>query len=335
VLAAAHGPIDQHAARAGRHARELEDAVSMFLGRESTLLFPSAHAASVGALTALLGAGDFVAHDSFAHPRLIDGCRRSGATSSVYEPGDPAAMEGALARGAATRIGMVVTDGLSEAQASIADLPALRGLCDRARARLVVDDTHGLGVLGHSGRGVEEHWGMPGRVDVLLGGFEAATGATGGYVSGSRALVDFLRNFARAETLTAATCAGLTAAFGIMDREPEHRLRLWANARRLWSGLRETGWIVPEGPAPLVTVFVGHERLLRRARRELFACGFTVAADQAALRMCVTSRHLDDDLDRAVEVLALIGERYGILDRDPEEIVARGAALPPDADAGP
>jgi glycine C-acetyltransferase len=204
----------------------------------------------------------------------------------------------------------------------------------------MIDDAHGLGVLGRTGRGVEEHWDMPGSVDILMGTFSKAPGSVGGYVSGSRALVDYLRFFARAgvftATLPAATCAGITEAFRIMDTEPEHRLRLWVNARRLWIGLKESGWSVPEGPSPIITVLVGHDRLLYRASRDLFDAGFKVGVvsypavprNQSVLRMSVSSRHDHEDIDRVVEALAVIGRRYDVLHRTPHEVVEIGARLP-------
>jgi 8-amino-7-oxononanoate synthase len=349
VVAAVHRALDdvgygtpsaQLLGGTSRYLRELEDTVSAFLGREATIVFPSGYAANVGALTALLSGRDFVAHDRFAHASIADGCRFSGATCRVYAHGNMAALEGILSRiPAATGGRLVVTDGLFSMHASIADLPTLRRLCDQYGARLMIDDAHGLGVLGRTGRGIEEHWDMPGSVDILMGTFSKAPGSIGGYVSGSRALVDYLRFFARAgvftATLPAATCAGIAEAFRIMDREPEHRTQLWANARRLWSGLKETGWIVPEAPSPIVTAFVGHDRLLYRASRELFDRGFKVGVvsypavpkNQSVLRMSVSSRHGADDLDSAVDALADIGRRYGILNRAPLEIVAIGAGL--------
>ena len=349
VVAAVHRALDevgygtpsaQLLGGTSRHLRELEDTVSAFVGREATAIFPSGYAANVGALTALLSRGDFAAHDRFAHASIADGCRFSGATTRLYGHGDMTALDGVLSRIPRTVSGrLVVTDGLFSMHSSIADLPTLRRLCDKHGARLMLDDAHGLGVLGETGRGTEEHWGMQGSADILMGTFSKAPGSIGGYVSGSRELVEYLRFFARAGVFTAAlpaaTCAGITEAFRIMEREPEHRTRLWENARRLWSGLRETGWIVPREASPIVTAFVGHDRLLYRASRELFDRGFKVGVvsypavpkNQSVLRMSVSARHTAEDLDRAIDALADIGRRYGVLNRAPEEIVAVGQGL--------
>jgi glycine C-acetyltransferase len=349
VVAAVHEALDdvgygtpsaQLLGGTNRHLRELEDTVSAFVGREATAIFPSGYAANVGALTALLSRHDFVVHDRFSHASIADGCRFSGATTRIYPHGNMAALRGTLSRiPHATRGRLVVTDGLFSMHSSIADLPTLRRLCDAHGARLMIDDAHGLGVLGATGRGIEEHWEMQGSADILMGTFSKAPGSVGGYVSGSRELIEYLRYFARAgvftATLPAATCAGITRAFQIMDREPEHRIRLWENARRLSSGLRDTGWIVPEQASPIITAFVGNDRLLYRASSELFDRGFKVGVvsypavprNQAVLRMSVSARHSAEDLDRAVETLASIGRRHGVLHRSREEIVAIGKAL--------
>lgn len=324
-----------------RHLRELEDTVSAFVGREATAIFPSGYAANVGALTALLGRGDIVVHDRFAHASVVDGCRFAQPRSRrSYAHGDVAMLDRLLANTPREVKGrLVVSDGVFSMHGTIADLPALRASCDRHAARLMIDDAHGLGVLGATGRGIEEHFGMPGAADVLMGTFSKAPGAVGGYVSGSRALVEYLRYFARAGVFTAAlpaaTCAGLVEAFRIMEREPEHRVRLWENARRLWTGLRGAGLLVPSSPSPIATVFVGHERLLFRASRELFDAGFKVGVvafpavpkNEAVLRLSVSARHTPDDLDRVVETLARIGARHGMLGRTADEIVAIGARV--------
>jgi glycine C-acetyltransferase len=352
VVAAVHRALDevgygtpsaQLLGGTSRHLRELEDTVSAFVGREATAIFPSGYAANIGALTALLSPGDFVAHDRFAHASIVDGCRVSGATARLYAHGDMTALDSMLSRIPRAAEGrLVVTDGLFSMHSSIADVPTLRRLCDKHGARLMLDDAHGLGVLGETGRGTEEHWGMQGSADILMGTFSKAPGSIGGYVSGSCELVEYLRFFARAGVFTAAvpaaTCAGITCALRIMEREPEHRIRHRENARRLHGGLRDAGWIVPEQVSPIVTAFVGHDRLLYRASRELFDRGFKVGVvsypavpkHAAVLRMSVSARHTSDELDRAIDVLADIGRRYGVLHRGPEEIVDLGRKLPLD-----
>jgi 7-keto-8-aminopelargonate synthetase-like enzyme len=189
----------------------------------------------------------------------------------------------------------------------------------------MVDEAHSLGVLGATGRGLEEHFGMAGAVDVLMGTFSKAPGAVGGYVCGSAELIQYLRFFARASMFTAslpaATCAGLTEAFRVMDEEPEHRARLWQVARRLWRGLKEVGFALPTLDSPILTIPVGDTELMLRIGRELFDAGFkcgsvsfpAVARSESLLRVTANARHTDLDEDRLVETLARLGRAHGLL----------------------
>jgi len=221
----------------------------------------------------------------------------------------------------------------------IASLPDLRRIATEAGALLYVDDAHGLGVLGASGRGIEEHFDMPGSVDVLMGTFSKAPGSVGGYVTGSAALIDYLRIHARAAVFTAslpaAICAGLAESLRVIDAEPQHRLRLWGNTRRLRDGLADSGLSVPPLETPIVPVFIGHEALLWRVSAELFDAGFkcgnvtypAVPKGEGVIRVSVSARHSRQDIDRLVDALTAIGRRHDILGRTREEILDRGAAL--------
>ncbi|MBC8645744.1 MAG: pyridoxal phosphate-dependent aminotransferase family protein [Thermoanaerobaculia bacterium] len=327
-----------------RFLRTLEETVAGFHGREDALIFPSGYGANIGTLTALLSRGDFVARDRFSHASLQDGCRWSGARfGGTYQHRDTTDLDRLFRReagGACSRL--VVTDGVFSMHGRIAPLRSLRETADRHGARLLVDDAHGLGVLGATGRGIEEHFGLPGAADVLTGTFSKASGSVGGYVCGSADLIEYLRVFARSSMFTAslpaAICAGVTESFRVMSEEPEHRERVWSNARRLWEGLRQVGLLLPELESPILPLFMGHERLLWSASRDLFLAGFkcgnvgfpAVPRGECIIRLTVSSRHTDDDLDRAVEALAVIGRRYGILGRCREEIQAIGRSLPAD-----
>jgi glycine C-acetyltransferase len=334
-------PSAQMLGGTNRYMCELEERVSAFLGREATLIFPSGYAANIGILTGLLRGGDLVVRDRFCHASLHDGCRWSGARhGGAYRHLASDDCERLLVRDSAkARAKLIVTDGVFSMHGRIAPLPELRAVADRHGARVMVDDAHGLGVLGATGRGIEEHFALPGAADVLMGTFSKAPGAVGGYVSGSRELVDYLRVFAHAAMFTAslpaATCAGLAEAFCVMEQEPEHRERLWANARRLHRGLREAGLSVPALESPILPVFMGHEPVLWAVSRELFAAGLkcgnvsfpAVPRGESILRISVSARHTVDDLDRAVETIAGIADRFGILNLSQPEIRAVGRRL--------
>lgn len=325
-----------------RWLRELEEAISAFYGREDTVVFPTGYAANVGALTGLLREGDLAARDRFSHASIHDGCRWSGARhGGVYDHLDLADLDRMLERDGPKAEGkLVVTDGVFSMHGHVAPLAGLRKIASRHGARLMVDEAHSLGVFGDTGRGLEEHFGLPGSIDVLMGTFSKAPGSLGGYVTGRADLVEYLRFFARSSMFTAslpaALCAGITEAFRIIATEPEHRERLWANAKHLRAHLEEAGLSVPLRDAPILPVFLGEERLLWRFSRELFArgvkcgsvCHPAVPRGESILRLTLNARHTAEELDRAADAIVAVGRRFGILGRTPEEIQAIGRRSP-------
>jgi 4-hydroxy-2,2'-bipyrrole-5-methanol synthase len=320
-----------------RYLRELEETVAGFHGREDAMIFPSGYAANIGALTALLRKPDRVATDRFSHASIHDGIKASAARQRhVFPHQDLLALDRHLAEASAESSGggtLIATDGVFSMHGTLAPLAGLRELATRHGATLLVDEAHATGVIGPTGRGLEDHYGLPGAIDVLVGTFSKAPGAAGGYVCGTRELVSYLRFYANAglftATLPAATCAGLTEAFRVMEEEPEHRERLWCNVRALAPALLEAGLSLPrQVESPILTVYLGTTRLLRRFSRDLFACGIkcgnvdypAVPRDEAVVRLAVNARHTREDLERTVEVFTQLGRKYDILHRERGEI---------------
>lgn len=325
-----------------RWLRELEEAVSAFYGREDTIVFPTGYAANLGALTALLRPGDVVACDRSSHASIHDGCRWSGARPLVYPHLDLAELDRLLEQEPPAGGGrLVVSDGVFSMHGHVAPLPGLRKIASRHGARLMVDEAHSLGVFGETGRGLEEHFALPGSIDVLMGTFSKAPGSLGGYVSGRADVVEYLRFFARSSMFTAALpaaiCAGLSEALRVMQSEPEHRLRLWTNAWQLWSRLDGAGLMVPPRHSPILPVFVGDERLLFSVNRELFARGVkcgglcypAVPHGEAVLRLTVNARHTEEELERAARTIGEVARRFGIVRRTREEMREIAARVSP------
>lgn len=342
LRAAGYGtPSAQVLGGTNRWLRELEETISEFHGRADTIVFPTGYAANVGALTGLLGPEDLVARDRFSHASIHDGCRWSGARfGGTYAHLDVADLDRILARDAPRAPGrLVVTDGVFSMHGRVAPLPGLVEAARRHGARLMIDEAHSLGVVGPTGRGLEEHFGLPGSVDVLMGTFSKSPGSLGGYVSGERDLVLYLRFFARASMFTAslpaAICAGVTEAFRVMATEAEHRERLWSNARRLHGLLAEGGLSVVPLESPILPVFLGDEKLLWALGRELFELGVkcgsvsypAVPRGESLLRLTVNARHRPAELERAAEAIVSLGRRFGILGRSREELRDIGRRL--------
>ena len=216
----------------------------------------------------------------------------------------------------------MVADGLFSMHGDLCDLPGLRAVANRHGERLLIDDAHSVGILGDTGGGIEEYYGMRGAVDVLMGTFSKAPGAVGGYVVGDGALIDYLRYLSHGALFTASlpapTCAAVTEAFAVMQDEPELRERLWANTRHMWQGLVDVGLRVPPLSSPIITVQVGNEALMGPLAVTLFRAGVKVGMaqypavprGQSILRITVNARHTTADLDAALEVLGRLGRQF-------------------------
>ncbi|HEX5661625.1 MAG TPA: aminotransferase class I/II-fold pyridoxal phosphate-dependent enzyme [Polyangiales bacterium] len=322
-----------------RYLRELEDTISAFHGREDTIVFPTGYAANTGAVAALIRSKDALMRDRLAHASIQDACRSSAAGfNRVFKHNDVASLESFLqkAEDAGCQGKLVVTDGVFSMHGRIAPLPELVALTKKYGAKLMIDDAHGVGVIGATGGGIEEHFGMTGSVDVMMGTLSKAIGSLGGYITGTRDLVDYLRFYAPSglytTSLPAASCAGMVEALRLIREEPEHLARLTHNIRRFVPALRAAGFIVPDPLTPIVTVFLGSEQLMYEVNRELFDLGIkcssvtypAVPKSEAILRMALTSKHTDGDLDLTVEHLVRIVSKYGILHRSEQEIVEIG-----------
>lgn len=306
-----------------RWLRELEDTIAAFHGRSAAMVFPSGYAGAVGVVTGLLRECDAVAWDDLSHASLQDGCAWSSAGTKLRYPNmDLAALDTELQ--AAKGLGkLVVSDGVFSMHGSIADLPALKQISVKYGAKLLIDEAHSLGILGATGRGLEELHNAPGSIDILLGTFSKATGSVGGYVCASKEVIEYLRYYARPGVFTASlpapTCAGISESIRLMDAEPAHRETLWANTRRLWQGLSDVGFQLAPMQTPIISLPVGEEGDLFACTRTLFESGVrcgcvtfpAVRKGEAALRITANARHTSDEIDHAIEAIFSAGKQHG------------------------
>ena len=327
-----------------RYLRELEDTLSQFHGREDTIVFPSGYCANLGAVTALVRSNDYVVRDCFSHASIHDAVRASGSRFQHVVPhNDMDALAASLAAASANeecKGKLIATDGIFSMHGRRANLPALGALAKRHGAKLLVDEAHATGILGKTGRGLEEHYDMPGVIDVLVGTFSKVPGTTGGYVTGDRKMIEYMRFYANAgmftASLPAAQCAGVIQAYRLIDEEPQHRERLWHNTEVLARALKEAGFILPdEIHSPILTVLLGSSSLMFAFSCDLFMHGIkcgsvaypAVPVDEAILRIAVNARHTDEDLSRTVDVFTALGRKYGVPHKAPAELRAIGDRL--------
>jgi glycine C-acetyltransferase len=310
---------------------ELEEKIARFKKTEACVVFQSGFAANAGTVSAILGKDDFIISDELNHASIIDGARLSRAKIKVFRHKDTAHAE-ELLKEIANEPGhkLIITDGVFSMDGDVGPLPALCDLAEKYGAIMMVDDAHASGVLGKNGRGTPDHFNVHGRVDVQVGTLSKAIGALGGYVCGSKELIDFLYHRARPFLFStshppsvAATCI---AAFDVLEQEPELMDKLWANTRFFKKelgllGFNIGGSITPASETPITPIIVGEGRLAMEFSRELFNEGVftpgiafpTVAEGKARLRTIMTATHTHDQLTKALEVLKKVGTRMGII----------------------
>ncbi len=305
--------------------RELEHRLARFKGREDCIVFPSGYSANVGAISALLGPNDLAINDVYNHMSIQDGCRMSGAAKRIYSHNDMASLEDILQRSQAREGGrLIVVDGVFSMHGDIVPLPALLALARHYGARVLVDDAHATGVLGSTGSGTAEHFGLKGQVDLEVGTMSKALGGQGGFVVGDKQVIDYLRFYANsyvfAATIPAPVAAGLIASLDVLQAEPERLTRLWANIRYLKGRLDAQGFDTEHSASAIVPVVIGDEqramRLGRSVRRLGMFCQTVVfpgvAVGDARLRLSVLESHTRADLDEAVRILCEAAEENNL-----------------------
>ena len=306
--------------------RELERQLAALKGCDDAVLFTSGFLANLGWVTALLRPQDVVIYDEYSHASLFDAIKLARCKSQFFAHNDMQELEAILAstRQRSPQANLVVSvEGVYSMDGDLAPLPEVRALCDRYGAWLMVDDAHGTGVMGASGAGTAEHFGVH-RVEIAMGTFSKAFGTAGGFIAGSQALIDYLRFFARSHMFSAAlphpVVASVLAGLAVMREEPWRRERLHENAAYLAEGLRGLGLAIDYESAILpliVPVGVDLRALTRRVHEEgLFVNAIeapAVPADAQRLRISLMATHERTHLDRAISVLSRVGREVGLL----------------------
>ena len=325
VIAAAHNAMQQQGWGAGAsplvtgrgsyHA-QLETALAEFEGTECALLFPTGYAANVGTITALVSAGDIVFSDAKNHASIIDGCRLSGAKIHIYPHNDITALSVALQEShACFRRRLIATDSLFSMDGDFANLPALAQLAEEHAAMLVIDEAHATGVFGEQGRGVCELLAAEQSSHIRIGTLSKALGSHGGFVAGSRSLIDYLANRARpyiySTAAPEAASAAALAALQIVREEPQRRVELQARAERFRARLRSEDWSIGATQSQIVPVIVGDPGATLRVSAALREAGFfvpgirppSVPIGESLLRISLSWHHSESLLASLAEAL--------------------------------
>jgi glycine C-acetyltransferase len=305
---------------------ELERRLAAFKGVEACISFQSGFMANVAAIPALVGKDDAIFSDELNHASIIDGCRLSGAKIIRYAHCDPADLERVLQeQRAAYPRAMVITDGVFSMDGDIAPLDKVYEVSQRHNAILMVDDAHGEGVLGKGGRGIVDHFGLHGKVDIEVGTLSKAFGVVGGLVAGNPIVVEWLRQRGRpflfSSAMTVPDVAACLAAVDLLEESTELVDRLWENTRFFKLEMKNLGFDTGKSLTPITPVMLGEAPLAQQFSRELFDTGVfamsigfpTVPRGKARIRVMISAAHQPADLEQGLDAFAKVGRKLGVI----------------------
>ncbi|MDO5527910.1 MAG: glycine C-acetyltransferase [Paracoccus sp. (in: a-proteobacteria)] len=308
--------------------KQLEARISDFLGFEDTILYSSCFDANTGLFETLLGEEDAIISDALNHASIIDGVRLTKSKRLRYANNDMKALEEALKQAEGARFKLIATDGVFSMDGVIANLQGVCDLAEKYGAMVMVDDSHAVGFVGRHGRGSAEHCGVEGRVDIVTGTLgKALGGASGGYTSAKKPVVDWLRQRSRpylfSNTLAPVIAAGSLKVLEIVEGSDALREKLQANAARFRAGMTKLGFTLAGDGHPIIPVMLGDAALAQQMAERLlehgiYVIGFSfpvVPKGQARIRTQMSAAHSPEDIDRAVELFGLVGRELGVIAR--------------------
>jgi glycine C-acetyltransferase len=305
---------------------ELERRLAAFKGVEAAITFQSGFNANIATIPAIVGKEDVIFSDRLNHASIIDGCRLSGAKIIAYEHNDPASLEEQIkANLSQYRRALVVTDGVFSMDGDVAPLDKILEVAQKYDILLMVDDAHGEGVLGRGGRGIVDHFGLHGKVDIEVGTLSKAFGVVGGVVAGKAVIVEWLRQRGRpflfSSAVTAPDAAACLASLDLLEESTELVDRLWDNARYFKGEMQKLGFNTGLSTTPITPIMLGEAPLAQQFSRELFEEGVfamsigypTVPQGKARIRVMISAAHDRDDLGKGLDAFARVGKRLSVI----------------------
>jgi 8-amino-7-oxononanoate synthase len=312
-----NGTLDMH--------EELEDRLARFLGQESALVFSTGYQTNLGVIATLVGRGDYIFLDKLNHASIVDGSRLAAGTVVRYPHANLRTLERQLAQAPPSAGKLIVTDGIFSMEGDIVDLPRIVALADLHGAKVMVDDAHALGVLGEHGGGTPEHFGLQHRVDLIMGTFSKSLASIGGVIAGPEPVIHYLKHNARplifSASMPPSAVATVLAALEVIEEEPERRLALWRNTRRMQEGLRALGFDIGRSETPVIPVLIGELERMLVFCKELFDAGVytnpvappAVPENSCRLRISLMATHTDEHIDIVLDAFARVGRRMAAI----------------------
>lgn len=319
------GAVSNYAGITDIH-KELEKRIADFYGAEDAIVFPSGYGANVGIVSALCGKNDVIINDAANHASIFDGCVLSGAEIKVFPHRDMKGLERILSRIPAEKTGrLIITDGVFSMDGDMAPLDEIVKLAKKYNARVMVDDAHGVGIVGATGRGTAEYFNVMDKIDLHVGMLSKGPGGLGGYCASSKKVVQYLRLYARSyffsTALPASVAGGLNEVFKLLETDNAGRKKLLKNTEYLKSKLLEKGFDIGHSQSAVVPVMVYNEPILFEMYDKLRKRGVyvnivtypAVRRKECRLRLCTMKDLSFEQIDKAVEIIAELGREYGLI----------------------
>ena len=303
---------------------ELEEKLARFMKKESALVFSTGFQVNLGVISALVGKDDIVIIDKMDHASIIDGCRLSYGEIKKFRHNDMNDLERVLTN-CNGKGKLIVVDGVFSMEGDIVDLPAVLRLAGEHGARVMVDDAHGIGVLGKTGRGTGEHFGLEDKIDLIMGTYSKSLASIGGFVAADEKVIHYIKHLARSLIFSAspppASVAAVSAALDIIEEEPERIQRLWQNTRRMLKAFRELGFEVGPSQTPIIPIIVReNENAFRMAmmlqEEGVFAnvaISPAVPNGKALIRTSYMATHTDEHLDIVIKAFKKVGTALSLI----------------------
>jgi 8-amino-7-oxononanoate synthase len=305
---------------------ELEDRLAKFVGKEGALVFSTGFQVNLGVISSLTGRHDYIIIDELDHACIIDGSRLSFSKVLKYKHNDMASLEKVLQRCDIEKVKLIAVDGVFSMEGDLANLPEIVKLSEKYKANIMIDDAHGLGVVGSHGRGTADHFGLTDQVDLIMGTFSKSLASIGGFIASDSHTINFLKHNARSLMFSAsiapANAASALAAVDIMEKEPEHVQKLWDNTHYAMKLLKEAGFDTGHTETPIIPIFIRDDYNTFKITKMLLEDGVfvnpvvspAVASTSALLRYSLMATHTSDQIEESVEKITRCAKKLGVFE---------------------
>lgn len=304
---------------------ELEEKLAKFMHKEAALVYSTGFQTNLGTISTLVGKREFIITDRANHASIFDGCRLAFGETVKFKHNNMADLKRVLIACGKNTGKLIVVDGVFSMEGEIVNLPEIVDLAKKYKARIMVDDAHGIGVLGENGRGTAEHFGLEDEVDIVMGTFSKSFASLGGFIAAKEEVIHFIKHFSRelifSASMPPAAVAATIKALEIIQREPQRRKRLWEITHKMQKGYRDLGFDIGHTQTPVIPIIIGEDLKTFQFWKMLFENGIfanpiispAVPKGRALIRTSYTATHTDEQMDKVLEVFACVGKKMGVI----------------------